>query len=215
MSCLLAFDCSLRQGGLVLLEIKNLKCLIEKKWEAQISKASHSDLLPLKILESLEEAKLSLKDLSFLAVGGGPGRFTGIRTALCAAKSLSYSLKIPVYSINSLKVIAKSFSDSQFVCVALQAFKNQVYYGEFGLGQEASALLSFKSWRNRMKHFVEPVICLSDLEKFYPIKKESFPKVQFRRPQVSALALAQTALKPGAFKQSWNQLKANYMRSNF
>ena len=215
MSYLLAFDCSLKQGSLALLKTKNLKCLIEKKWEAQISKTSHSDLLPLKILESLKEAKLSLEDLSSLAVGEGPGRFTGVRTALCVAKSLAYSLKIPVYSISSLKIIAKSFSNSQFVCVALQAFKNQVYYGEFGLDQETSALLSFKVWQDRMKNFAESVICLSDLEDFYPIKKESFPNIQFKRTQVSALALAQIALKPDAFKQSWDQLKANYMRSNF
>ncbi|MBC6414852.1 MAG: tRNA (adenosine(37)-N6)-threonylcarbamoyltransferase complex dimerization subunit type 1 TsaB [Bdellovibrionales bacterium] len=214
MSYLLVFDCSLPTASLAVLRKKDLKCLVEKKWIAKAPTSSHSDLLPLKMSQALEEVKLCLKSLSSLIVGVGPGRFTGVRTGLCVAKALAYSLTIPVYPINSLRLIAKSFSDSKNVCVALQAFKNQVYYGEF-LNQELLTLLTFESWEKKMKSFREPVVCLSDLEDFYPFKKENFSKVDFKKPQISSLALAEIAYRENICPLTWNKLKANYMRSHF
>ena len=152
-------------------ELKKQGHLIEKTWDS--SSGPHSDQLVLKIAQALsfekqdsplkqEEIYLQLKKhLVAVAVGTGPGRFTGIRTALSFAKSLAYALKIPICPINSLQILAESFFEenpsgfkenlseleenpSGFkdkasglskkispVYVSLQAFKNQVYHGEF------------------------------------------------------------------------------------
>ncbi len=50
----------------------------------------------------LKEANLSLADLSFIAVGNGPGSFTGTRIGVITAKTLAYASKLPLLSFCSL-----------------------------------------------------------------------------------------------------------------
>ena len=59
-------------------------------------------LLP-EIKNLLKEEKCSLKTLSYIAVGRGPGSYTGIRTGVAVAAGLSYGLKIPLVGFFSLE----------------------------------------------------------------------------------------------------------------
>jgi tRNA threonylcarbamoyladenosine biosynthesis protein TsaB len=49
----------------------------------------------------LEAAGLSLRELDRIAVGLGPGSFTGVRIALAYAKSLAYGSGVPLVGISS------------------------------------------------------------------------------------------------------------------
>ena len=84
-----------------------------REWMADGSlkrpKASHSARLPLEIQAALREASLDLADLRFLAVGAGPGRFTGIRIAMGAVRALAFALDRPVYPVDSLQISAEPF----------------------------------------------------------------------------------------------------------
>lgn len=51
----------------------------------------------------LEQNELSPKDLSFIAVGTGPGAYTGIRVGAASAKSIAYALDIPLIGFCSLQ----------------------------------------------------------------------------------------------------------------
>ena len=51
----------------------------------------------------LEKNKLSIRDLSFISVGTGPGSYTGIRVGAGAAKAIAYALDIPLIGFCSLK----------------------------------------------------------------------------------------------------------------
>jgi len=62
-------------------------------------------LLP-EIKNLLKEEKCSLKALSYIAVGIGPGSYTGTRTGACVASGLSYGLKLPLISFYSLQSYA-------------------------------------------------------------------------------------------------------------
>ncbi|WP_420422003.1 tRNA (adenosine(37)-N6)-threonylcarbamoyltransferase complex dimerization subunit type 1 TsaB [Simkania sp.] len=44
----------------------------------------------------LENAQLKLSDLDFIAVGNGPGSFTGTRIGVLTAKTLSFANKLPL-----------------------------------------------------------------------------------------------------------------------
>ena len=68
----------------------------------------HRELLTSSIQNILNENNLSVKDLSAVSVGIGPGSFTGLRIGLSVAKGLCYSHNIDLIGISSLKIIANS-----------------------------------------------------------------------------------------------------------
>ena len=57
--------------------------------------------------ELLREARLAEADIDRIAVGTGPGSFTGIRIGLAAARGLSFSLGAPVAGVSTLAALAE------------------------------------------------------------------------------------------------------------
>ncbi len=53
------------------------------------------------VAELLAEARIGLRDCDRIAVGLGPGSFTGVRIALAYAKSLAYASGLPLVGISS------------------------------------------------------------------------------------------------------------------
>lgn len=80
-------------------------------------------LIPL-LEEVLEEAELGWGDLDALAVGVGPGNFTGVRIAVSAARGLGFSLGIPAIGVNLFDVRALGYfklpdaQDLALVCLS-------------------------------------------------------------------------------------------------
>ncbi len=56
--------------------------------------------------ELIREHGVEQQDVSRLAVGTGPGSFTGIRIGLAAARGLAFSLSIPVAGVSTLDALA-------------------------------------------------------------------------------------------------------------
>ncbi|SMF01408.1 tRNA (adenosine(37)-N6)-threonylcarbamoyltransferase complex dimerization subunit type 1 TsaB [Paenibacillus barengoltzii] len=67
---------------------------------------NHSAYLVTAIGDCLKAAGLAKQDLDGIAVGVGPGSYTGIRIAVTTAKTLAWSLRLPVYGVSSLAALA-------------------------------------------------------------------------------------------------------------
>lgn len=225
MSCFLSLECSSVEGSLALAESdeKSFRILVSKTWIHQVKKAggTHSDKLPGEINSLLKKGGKSLSDLEFLAVGTGPGRWTGIRTALGVIRSLSFALKIPVFSLSSLRICAEPFlNSSQPVLLAFNGFKNQVYSAKFQSKEDLAGeihLWSFEKWCEYME--ASPLknsqtLCLSDLEDFYSIPENLKASFSFQKAYPNAKSLAQLAFrerKKQGLKDGM-EIKAFYLR---
>lgn len=73
--------------------------------DLESDKHVHAEKVNVFIDEVMKEAGLPLKELSAVAVGIGPGSYTGLRIGLSAAKGLCYALEIPIIGISTLHTL--------------------------------------------------------------------------------------------------------------
>ncbi|MBC7247096.1 MAG: tRNA (adenosine(37)-N6)-threonylcarbamoyltransferase complex dimerization subunit type 1 TsaB [Actinobacteria bacterium] len=118
---LLAWDLSGSRGLLVL---EGAGALLSRTLEGAAETASLFSCAEL----MLAEAGICARDLGLLGAARGPGAFTGVRTAVMAAKTLGEVLGIPVVAPESLAVIAAAVETPGHVFVAADARRGQVYY---------------------------------------------------------------------------------------
>lgn len=98
---LLAFDTATSSLAVAVTEGGHV--LAERNIHAE---RNHSAYLVTAIGDCLEAAGLAKQDLDGIAVGIGPGSYTGIRIAVTTAKTLAWSLRLPVYGVSSLAALA-------------------------------------------------------------------------------------------------------------
>jgi tRNA threonylcarbamoyladenosine biosynthesis protein TsaB len=94
----------------------------------------HGELLAPGITAVLDEAGVPRQDVTAVAVGVGPGPFTGLRVGLVTARTLAFALDIPVYGVCTLDVLAAQAVDEgldePFV-VATDARRKEVYWAAY------------------------------------------------------------------------------------
>ncbi len=88
---------------------------------------THSEML-LSLVESCFAAQqISAHEVSAVALGAGPGSFTGLRIGCATAKGLCYALSIPLLMVSSLQALAEPHASTRSVVATLDAFRGQVY----------------------------------------------------------------------------------------
>jgi tRNA threonylcarbamoyl adenosine modification protein YeaZ len=99
----------------------------------------HGEQLAPLIAQALEQGGIARQDLTAVAVGVGPGPFTGLRVGLVTARTLGYVLGIPVHGVCSLDVLAVEAVETGAVpagefLVATDARRKEVYVARYDAG---------------------------------------------------------------------------------
>jgi tRNA threonylcarbamoyl adenosine modification protein YeaZ len=88
---------------------------------------------PLKAGDVLPSALGDLSGVEGIAVGVGPGSFTGLRVGLAAAKTLAYARKLPIAGASSLQALA--LDEPGLVHAATEARKGELFVQPFLRGE--------------------------------------------------------------------------------
>jgi tRNA threonylcarbamoyladenosine biosynthesis protein TsaB len=105
----------------------------------ELVSAGASQLLLPWVEEVLNEANLKLTELDAIAIGIGPGAFTGVRLGVAAVQGLAISNVLPVLPVASLDAVAAQLSHTysfeqakpkSFV-IALDARMDEIYWAKY------------------------------------------------------------------------------------
>ena len=85
-----------------------------------------SKMMPV-LAEAFDSAGLKPQDIDKIFVVNGPGSFTGIRVGLTVAKTMAYTLNIPIVSVSSLEVMASGKAGTALI----NARRGYVFAGSY------------------------------------------------------------------------------------
>ena len=93
---------------------------------------SHAEKLHVFIDEVLSQAKVTLQDLSAVAVSKGPGSYTGLRIGVSSVKGFCYALNIPMIAVDTLTSLAHQINvESGIIIPMIDARRMEVYSAFF------------------------------------------------------------------------------------
>jgi tRNA threonylcarbamoyl adenosine modification protein YeaZ len=94
----------------------------------------HGELLAPAIAKVVADAGAEQRDLTAIAVGVGPGPFTGLRVGLVTARVYGRTLDIPVHGVCSLDVLARAAGPAadgrEFLAVS-DARRKELYWARY------------------------------------------------------------------------------------
>ncbi|PNZ74543.1 tRNA (adenosine(37)-N6)-threonylcarbamoyltransferase complex dimerization subunit type 1 TsaB [Mammaliicoccus stepanovicii] len=100
-------------------------------YQSNLKKNHSLQLMPV-IEQLMNEANIKPKDLSEIVVANGPGSYTGLRIGITTAKTMAYTLNIPVYEVSSLKALANVSDRNDTLLVPLfDARREHVFAGVY------------------------------------------------------------------------------------
>jgi len=95
---------------------------------------AHGELLAPAISDALSQAGASMSDLTDVAVGVGPGPFTGLRVGVVTALTLGATLNIPTHGVCSLDILAAAVEFQEPFIAATDARRKEVYWALYDVG---------------------------------------------------------------------------------
>lgn len=126
---LLGLDTATRRVGVVLANEHGMLGRVELGGTADTSPPRHAETLAPAIAWCCERSGVEFDQLSAVAVGIGPGMFTGLRVGVTTAKVLAQSLRIPVIPVPSLDLLAYPLRHSRRLVVAtIDARRHELYW---------------------------------------------------------------------------------------
>ena len=124
MSTVLAIDTSTNRTSVAI--VKDGTVLFNEFHDDPLA---HGEVLPKLVAQALiVESKIDL-----VAVGMGPGPFTGLRVGITFAQSFALARNIPWVGVGSLDVIAASINEEEFIAT-IDARRKEVFWAKYVAG---------------------------------------------------------------------------------
>ena len=105
---------------------------------------SHSYLI-LGLIDALFiESRATIAEIDVVAVGRGPGSFSGVRIGVGVTQGIAFARDIPVITISSLTAIAQGTiaeSHANYISVAIDARMGEIYGANFQVVDGLAILL--------------------------------------------------------------------------
>ncbi|HCB12122.1 MAG TPA: tRNA (adenosine(37)-N6)-threonylcarbamoyltransferase complex dimerization subunit type 1 TsaB [Gammaproteobacteria bacterium] len=111
----------------------------------ELAPRRHAALILPMIEMVLAEAGLTIHQLDALAVGRGPGAFTGVRIAIGVVQGMAFASDLPVAPISTLAALALGTAretGQTRIAAALDARMGEVYWGTWAVTDEATQWLA-------------------------------------------------------------------------
>ncbi|MER5862597.1 tRNA (adenosine(37)-N6)-threonylcarbamoyltransferase complex dimerization subunit type 1 TsaB [Kitasatospora sp. NPDC002040] len=105
----------------------------------QVDARRHGELLLPSIDRVLREAGVDKHALTGIAVGVGPGPYTGLRVGLVTAATLGHALGLPVHGVCTLDAIAHQAEVAGPFTVATDARRKEVYWASYDADKRRTA----------------------------------------------------------------------------
>jgi tRNA threonylcarbamoyladenosine biosynthesis protein TsaB len=217
---LLVFDTSTLKGGVAVFRDDQL--LSRLVWNRDVS---HGELLTPALQRMVEDAGLKMRDLTRIAIGNGPGSFTGVRIAVNAARALGYALGLELGVYDTSEILAAGVTAHEKpVLTLINAHKNLVFASTFGWSNGKwlrKTPLSAMSLENVEKIVTQPHLCVGDgFEEFESQMSETLRSRLERDATVSDFPLPEILGRldqnERATRQSlvWKDVQALYIRAS-
>jgi tRNA threonylcarbamoyladenosine biosynthesis protein TsaB len=89
---------------------------------------AHAELLAPSVRWVLDQAGVEPSSLAGIAVGTGPGLFTGLRVGVASAKALAQAWKLPMVAVPSLDLVAYAHRHAaRTICATIDARRGEVF----------------------------------------------------------------------------------------
>jgi tRNA threonylcarbamoyladenosine biosynthesis protein TsaB len=126
---LLGIETATRRVGVVLAADEGMLARVELSGYADAGPPRHAEQLAPAIQYCCNEIGTSLDRVSAIAVGIGPGLFTGLRVGVTTAKVLAQALRVPMIPVPSLDLLAYPLRHARGLVVsAIDARRGEIYY---------------------------------------------------------------------------------------
>ena len=99
-----------------------------------VGSMAHGEWLVPFIDKAMREARVTMADVTDVAVGVGPGPFTGLRVGVVTALTLGATLGLKTHGVCSLDIIAAAVAEKREFLVATDARRKEVYWARYAPG---------------------------------------------------------------------------------
>jgi len=130
---------------------------------------NHSVRVMPTIEQLMKECGIKPKELDRIVVAMGPGSYTGVRIGVTIAKTLAWSLQIPLVGVSSLEVLAangRHFNGS--ISPIFDARRGQVYTGLYRYEEkrltcvEEDKIILLADWLEELRKRETPVLFIGN-----------------------------------------------------